>query len=109
MNTIYKQYNEMLDNGILPIMEFELANGEFCTVILGITDKQNKEHQGVLFDIENSKCMPVWFDGVIEKVGSVYCLPFDECFDNLDYYLEMISDNVLEGFLLANGIVLKEH
>ena len=109
MNTIYEQYNEMLDKGIIPIMEYELANGEYCTVRLGITDKQNKEHQGVLFDIEGSEGMPVWFDGVIEKVGSVYCLPFDEYFESLDYYIEMISDNVLEGFLLANDIVLKDY
>lgn len=102
MNTIKKQFDEMLSRGIIPVFEHELPNDEWLTVDISVNDK------GVLFSFD-SNSLPVSFDGEIEVINdNHYLLPFDDCFDNLDTYLEMISVNVMEGYLLPNNLFVME-
>lgn len=98
MNTIKQQFEEMLTRGITPLFEIELPENEYLIVNLSINDK------GVEFSFDSND-LPVAFDGDIEVINSNrYLLPFDEYTTNLDDYLQTISDNLTEGYLLPNNL-----
>ena len=95
------QFQEMLTRGIVPVFEFKLSTGEYFTADLSVHDK------GVCFEFDEDG-LPVSFDGEIKGDGDTYYLPYDEYFDHLDYYLNMISENILEGYLLPNDLYTGE-
>jgi hypothetical protein len=99
MNIIKKQWNEMLNRGTMPLFEVELKDDQYLLVDLALTD------EGVEFSFD-SEDLPVSFDGDIETIHSNrYLLPFDEYVESLDSYLELISDNLSEGYLLPNDLM----
>ena len=102
MQIIKDQFNAMLERGIITAMEYQIKdddNGnDWLLVDIGIND------QGITFSFDSME-KPVYFDGeIITYNDCYYCLPFDEYFEDLDYYLQMINDNIIEGFLLPNGL-----
>ena len=105
MNTIIQQFNDMLDKGTIPVMEFELPNNDYLVVDIMITDRLNKEKQGVLFSLSHDD-IETFFSGDVEEYQNNYCIPYDECFDNLDYYLEQIHTEVMEGLLIPNNLLV---
>jgi hypothetical protein len=99
MNIIKKQWNEMLNRGTMPLFEVELKDDQYLLVDLALTD------EGVEFSFD-SEDLPVSFDGDIETIHSNrYLLPFDEYVESLDSYLELISDNLSEGYLFPNDLM----
>ncbi len=105
MKTVYSvikaQFDQMVERGIIPCFEFERDyNGsvEWFTVDIEVSEK------GVHFSF-NQDGLPCCFDGEIVGSGNFYCLPFDEYFSDLDSYLQRISENITEGYLLSNNIM----
>lgn len=107
MNTIQTQFNDMLQSGRIPYMEYPvLINGEreFLLVELSATNT------GIEFSFDNFD-LPVSFDGnIVVYSDTHYLMPYDSFgsgendSDSLHYYLEGISDNITEGFIGSNGI-----
>jgi hypothetical protein len=98
MKEIQQQFSEMLARGTIPIFEIELPNGDYLTVNINVNDK------GVIFDFDQQHD-DVFFDGEIERIGDgVYMLPYDDCFNHLDSYLEMIMSIINEGYLIPNDL-----
>jgi len=98
MNMIKEQWNEMINRGTTPMFEFELKHDEYLLVDLELTDK------GIEFSGDFDG-FPVSFGGDIETIHSNrYLLPFSEYWESLDTYIEEISDNINEGFILLNGL-----
>ena len=97
MNTIQVQFTKMLQRGVIPFLEYELFNDEFLTVEIQATEK------GLQFsaDFNNLHC---FFDGQIVGSGNFWLLPYDDCF-SLDEHLQMIDQNITEGYLLANNLL----
>ena len=99
---IYNQWQAMLNYGKIPMFEIALSNGDYLLVDIDYT--QGNEYISFSFD-DN---LPVFFDGEIKKHGSSYRVILDECFDNLDSYLELIYENILEGYIIPNDLLLCE-
>ncbi|MGL5389888.1 MAG: hypothetical protein ACRDA8_00595 [Shewanella sp.] len=101
MDTVKTEWQAMIDNGRIPCIEFELINDEWLQVDIELGN------HGLIFsfDSDGKQC---FFDGAIETInGSRYLLPFDECY-GLDRHLEMISENITEGFICANNLMPEE-
>ena len=50
------------------------------------------------------------FDGEIVKIHSnKFVLLFDEYYDNLDSYLELIHENLMEGYVIPNRLHRDEY
>ena len=96
MNTIQLQFNEMLDRGVMPYLEYELFNGEFLLVEIQATDK------GLEFSFY-ANGLPCFFDGQIVGSGNFWLLPYDDCF-SLDEHLQTIDQNITEGYIIAHGL-----
>ena len=99
---IGKQWQSMLDHGIIPMFEIELSNGDY--LIVDIEYIQGDDFIGFSFD----DSFPVFFDGEIKKHGGEYRVMLDECFDNLNSYLQLIDNNIMDGYIIPNDLLLCE-
>lgn len=97
---INSQWQTMLNYGKMPLFELELNNGDY--LLVNIVYKQGDDFISFYFD----DSLPVFFDGEIKKHGSEYHVMLDDCFDNLDSYLQLIYDNIIEGYIIANDLLL---
>ena len=96
--TITEQFNTMLGRGMMPCFEFELPGEEYLLVNISLHGK------GVAFSFDTDG-KQVWFDGdIIELATGSYVMPYDECFEHLDTYLQAISENISEGYLMPNDL-----
>ena len=99
---IYNQWQSMLNYGKIPMFEIELSDGDYLIVDIDYT--QGNDYISFSFD----DSLPVFFDGEIKKHGGNYHVMLDECFNNLDSYLELIYNNILEGYIIQNDLLLCE-
>ena len=97
---IYSQWQDMLKNGIIPCFEIETINGDYLLVDIDYQAGNNY----ISFSFDDS--LPVFFDGEIKKHGGEYRVMLDDCFDNLDSYLQVIYDNIIEGYIIPNDLLL---
>ncbi len=96
MNTIQAQFQEMLNRGTLPYLEYELFNGEFLLVELNATEK------GIEFSADFND-LPCFFDGQIEGAGNFWVLPYDLDL-SLDQHLELVNQNIQDGYIFSNQL-----
>lgn len=102
MQTIQQQFDTMLERGIIPVFEFELSNGEFIIVDISINDS------GVVFSFDTQDAI-LYFSGNVERISdNTFVYQFDEYFDSLDYYLQEIHQEIIEGYIAANNLELKD-
>jgi hypothetical protein len=98
ITSIKNEWQDMLGRGVMPMFEIEVIDGEYLDVDLGIVGN------GIYFTFDQDG-LPVYFDGDIISGGDgVYILPFDE-YMTLQDMLELIIDNIREGFIDPNGLV----
>jgi len=96
---IHQQWLAMLDYGKIPLFEIEIRDNEFLVVDLEYTEK------GISFEFYQQG--KVYFDGAIKGNNGLYTLHFDDCFIHLDYYLQSIYDNITEGYLIPNNLLME--
>jgi len=99
---IYNQWQSMLNYGKIPMFEIELNNGDY--LIVGIDYTQGNDYISFSFD----DSLTVFFDGEIKKHGSQYHVMLDPYFESLDSYLELIYNNIIEGYIIHNDLLLCE-
>lgn len=99
---INNQWQAMLNSGKIPCFEIELNNGDYMLVDINYAQDDNY----ISFTFDDS--LPVFFDGEIKKHGGGYRILLDDCFSNLDSYLETIYDNIIEGYIIPNDLLLCE-
>ena len=99
---INSQWQSMLNYGKIPMFEIELSDGDYLIVDIDYQAGNNY----ISFSFDDS--LPVFFDGGIKKHGGNYHVILDDCFDNLDSYLELIYNNIMEGYIIPNDLLLCE-
>ena len=99
---INSQWQEMLNYGKIPLFEILLNNGDY--LVVNIEYIQGNDFISFSFD----DSLPMFFDGDIKKHGGSYHVMLDDCFNNLDNYLEIIHENILEGYILPNNLFCDE-
>lgn len=100
MNMIQTLWNyAMINNGIIPALEYEMLNGDWLVVDIELTDN------GLRFSFDNMD-LSTWFSGDIigQRDGIYFILPFDDHIDSLDDMLARINDEIIEGFLIPNNL-----
>jgi len=103
MNIIKQQFEEILQRGIIPCMEFERdydGSVEWFAVDINVSDV----YVEFSFDQDGFN---TYFDGAIIGSDNFYKIPVDvDLFPSLHSYLEFISDNIVEGYLIPNNIMV---
>lgn len=101
---INSQWQAMLNYGKIPCFEIELSDGDYLIVDIDYTQGDN--YISFSFPSFDDDSLPVWFDGGIKKHGGEYRVMLDDCFNNLDSYLQVIYDNIIEGYIIPNDLLL---
>lgn len=97
MNTIEQEWQAMIDRGIMPVMEFQTGEDDWLLVTIELHDHGLQ----FSFDSDNKR---VAFDGDISVIDdNHYRVPFDLDM-SLDGHLELISANIVDGYLLVNDL-----
>lgn len=99
---INSQWQAMLNYGKIPCFEIELSDGDYLIVDIDYQAGNNY----ISFSFDDS--LPVFFDGEIKKHGGNYHVILDDYFESLDSYLEFIYDNIIEGYIIPNDLLLCE-
>lgn len=92
---------QMLQRGRMPLFEYELNNGEYLLVQLECTETTIK------FSFDDS-FGSVHFDGDIQGDNGYYSYQFDNDYNTLDSLLELIDTNIMEGYILPNGLYMED-
>ena len=96
-DSITKEWDDMLSRHVMPFFELEIINDEYLLVNLELHEK------GIRFSFDSDN-KPVSFDGEIIEINNCsFVLPFEDD-SSLDSYLEMIMENLNEGYLLPNNL-----
>ncbi len=90
----------MLNYGRIPCFEIELSNGDY--LLVDIDYQAGNDFISFSFD-EN---LPVFFDGELKKHGGNYHVMLDPYFGSLDSYLELIYNNIIDGYIIPNDLLL---
>lgn len=101
---INQQWQAMLNYGKIPCFEIELSGGGYLIVDINYT--QGDDFISFSFPSFDDDSLPVFFDGEIKKHGGGYKVMLDEYFESLDSYLELIYNNIIEGYIIANDLLL---
>ena len=105
IDSLLEQWDNMITRGVMPLMEYQ--TGECDYLIVHIQLHHNKRCVWFEFNIDTDQARKAWFSGEIERVkGSshLFKLYVDQYNDNLDYYLQQINDEIVEGYLLPNDL-----
>ena len=96
------QWEKMIASGRLPIMEYQIGEDDFLQVDLALVD----DGAAILFSFDRYPfpTADVWFSGDVVPVLNNYQITIDEYSDRLDLYLQQIDQEILEGFILPNGL-----
>ena len=96
------QWEKMIASGRLPIMEYQIGEDDFLQVDLALVD----EGSAILFSFDRYPfpTADVWFSGDVVPVLNNYQITIDEFTDSLDLYLQQIDQEMMEGFILPNGL-----
>ena len=97
---INSQWQSMLNYGKIPMFEIGLSNGDYLLVDIDYT--QGNDYISFSFD----DSLTVFFDGEIKKHGSQYHVMLDPYFESLDSYLELIYNNIIDGYIIPNDLLL---
>lgn len=98
VNSIKTQFTEIIKKYSSPLFEIELNTGDYLIANLSINDR------GIVFEFDQMD-LNVWFDGEITELEhGIYLLPFDPYFGDINHYLDLIYQNIIDGFLIPNSL-----
>jgi len=114
------QWQKMLAQGIMPCIEYRLPDNDWLLVeislpvtvwrdaITGEITGETLEASHIAFSFNQADNTKVYFSGTIKGKCGHYRMPLDEYFDNLDYYLQEIDQEIIQGYLIPNGLYYPE-
>lgn len=97
MNHILQNWEECISRNRLPMFEIELANEEWLLVHLDVTDTEITFE----FDVEHGEPR---FDGEIIGKNGYYSIEYDAEYDTLNSLLELVMENINEGYIAVYGL-----
>lgn len=100
--TIVYQWEKMIASGRIPVMEYQIGEDDYLQVDLALVDNGS----AILFSFDRRPfpTADVWFSGDVIPVLNNFQIVIDEYTDDLNIYLQQIDQEMLEGFILPNGL-----
>ena len=100
--TIAYQWEKMIKGKCVPVLEYQIGEDDYLQVDLALVD----DGSAIIFSFDRRPfpTADVWFSGEVIPVLDNYQITIDEYTDNLDIYLQQIDQEMMEGFILPNGL-----
>lgn len=96
----------MAIKGVVIVMEFQVSENDFLFVDVTVSD--DKTVMFFEFDRRDYPDCDVYFSGEIEKVLNYYQLKINPQF-GIDWHLQKIYNEMVEGFIVPNGLYYDIH
>ena len=97
------QWEELIHSGRIPVIEYKISESDYLIVELSLSD-DNREIE-FSFDSDNKK---TWFSGDVTTINSNrYKIQVDLDM-SLDEHIQLIDQEMTEGYLLPNGLYCYE-
>ena len=95
------QWEKMIKSGRLPIMEYQIGD-DYLIVDIELVD----DGAAIIFSFDRYPfpTADVFFSGDVVPVLNNFQITIDEFTDDLDIYLQQIDQEMMEGFILPNGL-----
>ena len=100
--TIVYQWNKMIASGRIPVIKYQIGESEFLQVDLELVD--NSSAIIFSFDRRPFPTADVFFSGDVVPVLDNYQITIDEYSNRLGLYLQQVDREMMEGFILPNGL-----
>ena len=98
-NSIRTEWEKLISSGMIPVMEYQTGENDWLVVYIQLSD-DNQEIE-FSFDSDNKKN---WFsENVVTINDNRYKITVDPDM-SLDHHLQLINDEMTEGYLLPNGL-----
>lgn len=82
--------------------EYEINHeDEFLLVHFGYND----QYKGLFLSFDLSLGQ-TFFSGEVIELETGIVIPFDEYFEDLDYYLQKAGEEIIEGYLIPNNLYI---
>ena len=96
------QWEKMIKAGRLPIIEYQIGEDDYLIVDIELVD----DGSAIIFSFDRYPfpTADVWFSGDVVPVLNNFQITIDEFTDDLDIYLQQIDQEMMEGFILPNGL-----
>lgn len=100
--TIVYQWEKMIKAGRIPVLEYQIGEDDYLQVDLELVD----DGAAIIFSFDRYPfpTADVWFSGDVIPVLDNYQITIDEYTEKLDIYLQQIDQEMMEGFILPNGL-----
>jgi hypothetical protein len=104
IQSISNQWETMLQGNTIPCFEIGLKDGEYLLVDLELF----ADLEEIRFSLDSIN-LKTWFSGNIKQYHDcAFALPITESDDSLDELLEVIYQEITEGFILPNDLFPNE-
>lgn len=101
---IQQEWQAMLSSNTMPLFEIELKDSEY--LLCDLEFFPDLEEIRFCFDSLNLK---TWFSGNIRTIHDCkFALPITEYDESLDALLEVVYQEITEGFILLNNLYPEE-
>lgn len=102
-NSIRTEWEKMISNGIIPVIEYQTGKNEWLVVYIQLSDDNHEIEFS--FDSDNKK---TWFSGDVVIINdNRYKITVDPDM-SLDEHIQLIDQEMTEGYLLPNGLFYDE-
>lgn len=100
--SIAYQWEKMIASGRIPVLEYQIGEDDFLQVDVDLVD----DGSAILFSFDRHPfpTADVWFSGEVVPVLNNFQITINEYTDRLDLYLQQIDQEMMEGFILPNGL-----
>lgn len=101
MNHILQNWKECRNRGTIPLVLFDLKNDDVLLVQIDVTETEIQFNM----DVEHGEPR---FDGEIIGENGSYSIVYDIEYDTLDGLLELVMQNINEGYIAVYGLYPEE-
>ena len=98
-NSIRTEWENMISSGIIPVIEYQTGENDWVVVDIQLSD----DSQEIEFSFDSDGKTTCFSGDVITINDNRYRITVDPDM-SLDHHLQLINDEMMEGYLLPNGL-----
>lgn len=99
-NSIRTEWEKMISRGIIPVIEYQTGENDWLVVNIQLSD----DNECFFFSFDKDPLYDVYFSDDVTTFSNIYYrYPVDKEM-NIDWHLQLIDQEMTEGYLLPNGL-----
>ena len=103
-NSIRTEWEKLISSGIIPVIEYKISESDYLVVDIQLSN----DNECFFFSFDKDSLCDVHFSGNVSAFSNIYYrYPVDPDM-SLDEHIQLIDQEMTEGYLLPNGLYYYE-